>query len=45
MTKIDSVFKCRDITLVTKLYITEAMVSPVWMSVYGCESWTIEKAD
>ena len=43
MTKIDSVFKSRDVTLPTKVLIVKTMVSPVVM--YGCESGTIEKAE
>ena len=39
----DSVLKSRDITLLTKLHIVRAMVFPVVM--YGCESWTIKKAE
>ena len=43
MTKLDSVFKSRDITLVTKVHLVKAMVFPVVM--YGCESWTVKKAE
>ena len=43
MTNIDSVLKSRDITLLTKACLVKAMVSPVVM--YGCESWTIKKAE
>ena len=43
MTNLDSVLKSRDITLPTKVYIVKAMIFPVVM--YGCESWTIEKAE
>ena len=43
MTKLDSVFKSRDITLPTKVRLVKAMVFPVIM--YGCESWTINKAE
>ena len=43
MTKIDSILKSRDITLLTKVHIVNAMVLPVVM--YGCESWTIKKAE
>ena len=43
MTNIDSIFKSRDITLLTKVYLVKAMVFPVVM--YGCESWTIKKAE
>ena len=43
MTNLDSIFKSRDITLLTKVCLIEAMVFPVVM--YGCESWTIKKAE
>ena len=43
MTNLDSIFKSRDITLSTKVCLVEAMVFPVIM--YGCESWTIKKAE
>ena len=43
MTNLDSIFKNRDITLPTKVRIVKAMVFPVVM--YGCESWTMKKAD
>ena len=43
MTNLDSIFKSRDITLSTKVSLVEAMVFPVVM--YGCESWTIKKAE
>ena len=43
MTNLDSIFKCRDITLSTKVRLVKAMVFPVVM--YGCESWTIKKAE
>ena len=43
MTNLDSVLKTRDITLATKVHIVKAMVFPVVM--YGCESWTIKKAE
>ena len=43
MTKLDSMLKSRDITLPTKVRLVKAMVFPVVM--YGCESWTIEKAE
>ena len=43
MTNLDSVLKIRDITLPTKVHLVKAMVFPVVM--YGCESWTIEKAE
>ena len=43
MTNLDSVFKSRDITLPTKVYLAQAMIFPLVM--YGCESWTIKKAE
>ena len=43
MTKLDSIFKSRDITLPTKVRLVKAMVFPVIM--YGCESWTEKKAE
>ena len=43
MTNLDSIFKSRDITLPTKVHLLKAMVFPVVM--YGCESWTVKKAD
>ena len=43
MTNLDSVLKGRDITLMTKFHLVKAMVFPVVM--YGCESWTIKKAE
>ena len=43
MTNLDSIFKSRDITLLTKVCLVKAMVFPVVM--YGCESWTISKAE
>ena len=43
MTNLDSILKSRDITLPTKVCLVEAMVFPVVM--YGCESWTIKKAE
>ena len=42
MTSLDSIFKSRDITLPTKVHLVKAMVFPVVM--YGCESWTVKKA-
>ena len=42
MTNLDSIFKSRDITLLTKICLVKAMVFPVIM--YGCESWTVKKA-
>ena len=41
MTNLESLLKCRDITLPTKVHLVKAMVFPVVM--YGCESWTIKK--
>ena len=43
MTNLDSIFKSRDITLPTKVYLVKAMVFPVVM--FGCESWTVKKAE
>ena len=43
MTNVDSILKSRDITLPTKVYLVKAMGFPVVM--YGCESWTIKKAE
>ena len=43
MTNLDSILKSRDITLPTKVCLIKAMVFPVVM--YGCESWTIKKAE
>ena len=43
MTNLDSILKSRDITLLTKVRLVKTMVSPVVM--YGCESWTIKKAE
>ena len=43
MTNLDSILKSRDITLPTNVYLVKAMVFPVVM--YGCESWTIKKAE
>jgi len=43
MTNLDSILKSRDITLPTKVRLDKAMVFPVVM--YGCESWTIQKAE
>ena len=43
MTNLDSILKSRDIILLTKVHIVKAMVFPVL--IYGCESWTIEKAE
>ena len=41
MTKLDSIFKSRDITLPTKVHLVKAVVFPV--VIHGCESWTIKK--
>ena len=43
MTSLDSILKSRDITLLTKVHLFKAMVFPVVM--YGCESWTVKKAE
>ena len=43
MTNLDSIFKSRDITLPTKVCLVKAMIFPVVM--YGCESWTVKKAE
>ena len=43
MTNLDSMFKSRDITLLTKVHLVKAIVFPV--VIYGCESWTIKKAE
>ena len=43
MTKLDSIFKSTEITLPTKVRLVKAMVFPVVM--YGCESWTVKKAE
>ena len=43
MTNLDSILKSRDITLPTKVHLVKAMIFPVVM--YGCESWTIKKAE
>ena len=43
MTNLDSIFKSRDVTLPTKVLLVKAMVFP--MVVYGCESWTVKKAE
>ena len=42
MTNLDSILKCRDMTLLTKIRLVKAMVFPLVM--YGCESWTVKKA-
>ena len=43
MTKLDSIFKSRDISLPTKVHLVKAMVFPLVL--YGCESWTVKKAE
>ena len=43
MTTLDSMLKSRDITLPTKVHLVKAMVFPV--IIYGCESWTVKKAE
>ena len=43
MTNLESIFKSRDLTLLTKFRLVKAMVFPVVM--YGCESWTVKKAE
>ena len=43
MTNLDSIFKSRDVTLLTKVHLVKAMVLPVVM--YGCESWSVKKAE
>ena len=43
MTNLDSIFKSRDITLPTKVHLLKDMIFPVVM--YGCESWTVKKAE
>ena len=43
MTNLDSIFKSKDITLLTKVHLVKAMFFPVVM--YGCESWTVKKAE
>ena len=43
MTNLDSIFKSREITLLTKVHLVKAMVFPVVM--YGCESWTLKKPE
>ena len=43
MTNLDSIFKCRDITLPTKVHLVKAMIFPVVMC--GCENWTVKKAE
>ena len=43
MTNLHSIFKSREITLLTKVHLVKAMVFPV--VIYGCESWTVKKAE
>ena len=43
MTNLESIFKSRDITLPTKVYLVKAMIFPLVM--YGCEIWTVKKAE
>ena len=43
MTNLESIFKSREINLLTKVHLVKAMIFPVVM--YGCESWTIKKAE
>ena len=43
MINLDSILKCRDITLSTKVHLVKAMLFPV--VIYGCESWTIKQAE
>ena len=43
MTNLDSMFKSRDVTLPTKVYLVKAVVFPIVM--FGCESWTIKKSE
>ena len=43
MTNLDSIFKSRDITLLAKVHLVRAMVFPA--VIYGCESWTVKKAE
>ena len=45
MTNLDSILKSRDITLPTKVHLVKAMVFPVGPFIYGCESWTVKKAE
>ena len=45
MTNLDSIFKSRDITLPIKVHLVKAMVFPVVIIMYRCESWTIKKAE
>ena len=43
MTNLDSIFRSKDITLLTKVHLVKAMVFPIVM--YGCENWTVKKAE
>ena len=43
MTNLDSMLKCRDVTLLTKVHLVKAMVFPI--VIYGCENWTIKKPE
>ena len=43
MTNLDSILKSRDVTLPTKVHLVKAVVFP--MAMYGCESWTVKKAE
>ena len=45
ITNLDSIFKSRDIALPTKVRLVKAMVFPVVIVMYGCESWTVKKAE
>ena len=45
MTNLDSIFKSRDITLPTKVHLVKAISPPPPVVMYGCESWTIKKAE
>ena len=45
MSNLDSILKSRDITLSTKVHLVKVMVFPYTVVVYGCESWTIKKAE
>ena len=46
MTNLNTILKSRDITLLKNVHIVKAMVFPVWKNIiYGCESWTIKKAE
>ena len=45
VTNLDSILKSKDITLVTKVHLVKAMVFVLLVVMYGCESWTIKKAE